>query len=97
MITSGPGVTERITMGSLASRSPAERRPRQAQSQNPLKNPGNLGRDPEMRCQLQILIPFYPGFSNVPRFFVSSRQRFGAMDIKALGVSQLSGLGQTAL
>ena len=33
----------------------------------------------------------------VPRFFVSSQQRFGAMDIKALGVSQLSGLGQTVL
>ena len=33
----------------------------------------------------------------VPRFFVSSQQRFGAADIKALGVSQLSGLGQTML
>ena len=33
----------------------------------------------------------------VPRFFVSSQQRFGATDIKALGVSQLSGLGQTML
>ena len=33
----------------------------------------------------------------VPRFFVSSQQRFGAMDIKALGASQLSGLGQTVL
>ena len=33
----------------------------------------------------------------VPRFFVSSQQRFGAMDIKALGMSQLSGLGQTVL
>ena len=33
----------------------------------------------------------------VPRFFVSSQQRFGATDIKALGVSQLSGLGQTVL
>ena len=33
----------------------------------------------------------------VPRFFVSSQQRFGAMDIKALGVSQLSGLGQIVL
>ena len=32
----------------------------------------------------------------VPRFFVSS-QRFGATDIKALGVSPLSGLGQTML
>ena len=31
----------------------------------------------------------------VPWFFVSSQQRFGVMDIKALGVSQLSGLGQT--
>ena len=31
----------------------------------------------------------------VPRFFVSSQQRFGATDIKALGASQLSGLGQT--
>ena len=31
----------------------------------------------------------------VPRFFVSSQQRFGAMDIKALGASQLLGLGQT--
>ena len=30
----------------------------------------------------------------VPWFFVSSQQRFGVMDIKALGVSQLSGLGQ---
>ena len=28
----------------------------------------------------------------VPRFFVSSQQRFGTMDIKALGASQLSGL-----
>jgi len=33
----------------------------------------------------------------VPRFFVSSQQRFGAMYIKALGASQLSGLGQTVL
>ena len=33
----------------------------------------------------------------VPRFFVSSQQRFGATDIKALGTSQLSGLGQTVL
>ena len=33
----------------------------------------------------------------VPRFFVSSQQRFGAMDIKALGASQLLGLGQTVL
>ena len=33
----------------------------------------------------------------VPRFFVSSRQRFGATDIKALGASQLLGLGQTVL
>ena len=33
----------------------------------------------------------------VPRFFVSSQQRFGAMDIKALGASQLSGLEQTML
>ena len=33
----------------------------------------------------------------VPRFFVSSQQRFGAMDIKALGASQLLGLGQTLL
>ena len=31
----------------------------------------------------------------VPRFFVSSQPRFGAMDIKALSTSQLSGLGQT--
>ena len=33
----------------------------------------------------------------VPRFFVSSQQRFGVMDIKALSVSQLSGLGQIVL
>ena len=33
----------------------------------------------------------------VPRFFVSSQQRFGATDIKALGASRLSGLGQTVL
>ena len=33
----------------------------------------------------------------VPRFFVSSQQRFGAKVIKALCVSQLSGLGQTVL
>ena len=33
----------------------------------------------------------------VPRFFVSSQQRFGATDIKALGASQLLGLGQTVL
>ena len=33
----------------------------------------------------------------VPRFFVSSQQRFGATDIKALGTSQLLGLGQIAL
>ena len=33
----------------------------------------------------------------VPRFFVSSQQRFGATDIKALGVSQFSSLGQTVL
>ena len=31
----------------------------------------------------------------VPRFFVSSQQRFGVTDIKALGASQLS--GQTVL
>ena len=33
----------------------------------------------------------------VPWFFVSSQQRFGAMDIKALGASHLLGLGQTVL
>ena len=33
----------------------------------------------------------------VPRFFVSSQQRFGATDIKALGMSQLLDLGQTML
>ena len=33
----------------------------------------------------------------VPWFFVPSQQRFGAMDIKALGASQLLGLGQTVL
>ena len=33
----------------------------------------------------------------VPQFFVSSQQRLGATDIKALGTSQLSGLGQTVL
>ena len=33
----------------------------------------------------------------VPQFFVLSQQRIGAMDIKALGVSQLSGLRQTVL
>ena len=33
----------------------------------------------------------------VPRFFVPSQQRFGVTDIKALSVSQLSGLGQTVL
>ena len=33
----------------------------------------------------------------VPQFFVSSQQRFGATDIKALGASQLLGLGQTML
>ena len=33
----------------------------------------------------------------VPQFFVSSQQRFGVKDIKALGTSQLSGLGQTML
>ena len=33
----------------------------------------------------------------VPRFLVLSQQRFGATDIKALGASQLSGLGQTVL
>ena len=33
----------------------------------------------------------------VPRFFVSLQQRFGAMDIKALGASQLSDLGQIVL
>ena len=33
----------------------------------------------------------------VPWFFVLSQQRFGATDIKALGASQLSGLGQTVL
>jgi len=33
----------------------------------------------------------------VPRFFVSSQQRFGATDIKALSGSQLLGLGQTLL
>ena len=33
----------------------------------------------------------------VPRFFVLSEQRIGATDIKALGASQPSGLGQTVL
>ena len=33
----------------------------------------------------------------VPQFFVSSQQRFGATDIKALSTSQLSGLGQIVL
>ena len=33
----------------------------------------------------------------VPWFFVSSQQRFGVTDIKALCASQLSGLGQTVL
>ena len=33
----------------------------------------------------------------VPWFFVLSQQRFGVTDIKALGASQLSGLGQTVL
>ena len=32
----------------------------------------------------------------VPWFFVSSQQRFGATDIKALSASPLSGLGQTS-
>ena len=39
-----------------------------------------------------IVTPVY-----VPWFFVSSKQRFGAMDIRAFGASQLSGLGQTVL
>ena len=34
---------------------------------------------------------------NIPQFFVSSQQRFGATDIKALRASQLLGLGQTML
>ena len=43
--------------------------------------------------QLGLVTPAY-----VPQFFVSSQQRFGVRDIKApLGVSQLSGLGQTML
>ena len=33
----------------------------------------------------------------VPRFFVSSQQRFGETDIKALGTSQLLGRGQIVL
>ena len=33
----------------------------------------------------------------VPQFFVSSQQRLGATNIKALGASQLLGLGQTVL
>ena len=33
----------------------------------------------------------------VPRFFVSSQQRFGVTDIKAVGATQLLGLGQTVL
>ena len=33
----------------------------------------------------------------VRQFFVSSQQRLGATDIKALGASQLLGLGQIAL
>ena len=33
----------------------------------------------------------------VPLFFVSSQQRFGVTDIKALSASQLLGLGQTVL
>ena len=46
----------------------------------------------------------YPSYSTidvtrvyVARFFVSSQQRFGATDIKALGTSQLLDLGQTVL
>ena len=33
----------------------------------------------------------------VPRFFVSSQQRFGATNMKALSASQLQGLGQIVL
>ena len=33
----------------------------------------------------------------VPRFLVSSQQRFGVTDIKALSTSQLLGLGQSVL
>ena len=33
----------------------------------------------------------------VPQFFVSSQQRFGVTEIKALDASQLLGLGQTVL
>ena len=47
---------------------------------------------------------FYPSHGTidvtrvyVPRFFVSPQQRFGATDFKALGTSQLLGLGQTVL
>ena len=47
---------------------------------------------------------FYPSHGTidvtrvyVPRFFVSSQQRFGVTNFKALGTSQLSGLGQTVL
>ena len=58
---------------------------------------GSLFLYPESRCAqsfvyaLQELI--FVTRVYVPWFFVSSQQRFGAMDIKALGVSQLSGLG----
>ena len=49
---------------------------------------------------LHSLLFFKDGYVTrvyVPRFFVSSQQRFGVTDIKALGASQLSGLGQIVL
>ena len=43
-------------------------------------------------CTLETVTRVY-----VPQFFVSSQQRFGATDIKALGATQLWSLGQTVL
>ena len=50
-----------------------------------------------LECQLFAFVHLSVMRVYVPRFFVSSQQRFGATDIKALGASQLSGLGQTML
>lgn len=60
MITSGPGVTERITMGSLASRSPAERRPRQAVAE-PSKKSRKSGQRPGDEMSAADFDPFLPG------------------------------------
>ena len=50
------------------------------------------GQKEKSLTEVEIVMHVY-----VPRFFVSSQQRFGETDIKALGASQLLGFAQTVL